>query len=113
MPQFAANKGRGLKWRYDTVVLKAVDVTPNAREDYRQAVLPGMIESVRRAAAALSRARELLVNATAYGGGVAEIQGIGAAGRELVPEHFLLTRYLHDYVRMFRTLTGLRPTERD
>jgi trehalose synthase len=38
---------------------------------------------------------------------------MGAAGRELVREHFLLTRYLHDYVRMFRTLSGLRPTERD
>jgi trehalose synthase len=38
---------------------------------------------------------------------------MGAAGRELVREHFLLTRYLHDYVRMFRTLAGLRPTERD
>lgn len=38
---------------------------------------------------------------------------MGAAGRELVRKHFLLTRYLHDYVRMFRTLGGLRPTERD
>ena len=38
---------------------------------------------------------------------------MGAAGRELVREHFLLTRYLHDYIRMFRTLTGMRPTERD
>lgn len=38
---------------------------------------------------------------------------MGRAGRELVREHFLLTRYLHDYVRMFRTLSGLRPTERD
>jgi len=38
---------------------------------------------------------------------------MGRAGRELVREHFLLTRYLHDYVRMFRTLAGLRPTGRD
>ena len=38
---------------------------------------------------------------------------MGAAGRELVRERFLLTRYLHDYVRMFRTLAGLRPTESD
>ncbi|MBK6561473.1 glycosyltransferase [Candidatus Amarobacter glycogenicus] len=38
---------------------------------------------------------------------------MGAAGREVVREHFLLTRYLHDYVRMFRTLAGLRPSERD
>lgn len=38
---------------------------------------------------------------------------MGASGRELVRERFLLTRYLHDYVRMFRTLAGLRPSERD
>lgn len=43
----------------------------------------------------------------------ARCEEMGAAGRELVREHFLLTRYLHDYVRMFRTLAGLRPTERD
>jgi len=38
---------------------------------------------------------------------------LGAAGRELVRERFLLTRYLHDYVRMFRKLGGLRPSESD
>lgn len=42
-----------------------------------------------------------------------ESDRLGAAGRELVREHFLLTRYLHDYVRMFRTLAGLRPSESD
>ena len=43
----------------------------------------------------------------------ASCERMGAAGRELVRERFLLTRYLHDYVRMFRTLAGLRPSERD
>lgn len=42
-----------------------------------------------------------------------ESDRLGGAGRELVREHFLLTRYLHDYVRMFRTLAGLRPSESD
>ena len=42
----------------------------------------------------------------------AECDQMGAAGRELVRERFLLTRYLHDYVRMFRTLAGLQPSER-
>ncbi|MFN8617751.1 MAG: glycosyltransferase [Dehalococcoidia bacterium] len=42
-----------------------------------------------------------------------ESDRLGAAGRELVREHFLLTRYLHDYVRMFRTLAGMRPSESD
>jgi len=43
----------------------------------------------------------------------AQCEAMGRAGRELVRERFLLTRYLHDYVRMFRTLAGLRPSERD
>ena len=38
---------------------------------------------------------------------------LGEAGRELVRERFLLTRYLHDYIRMFRKLGGLRPSESD
>ncbi len=31
---------------------------------------------------------------------------MGAAGREFVREHFLITRYLRDYLRIFRTLGG-------
>ena len=52
------------------------------------------------------RLRQLLSNPE-------ESDRLGSAGRELVREHFLLTRYLHDYVRMFRTLAGLRPSESD
>jgi trehalose synthase len=33
-------------------------------------------------------------------------QRMGAAGREHVRDQFLITRYLHDYVRMFRQLAG-------
>ena len=32
---------------------------------------------------------------------------MGAAGREYVREHFLITRYLRDYLRIFRTLSGI------
>ena len=32
---------------------------------------------------------------------------MGAAGREFVREHFLITRYLRDYLQIFRTLRGL------
>ena len=33
--------------------------------------------------------------------------GMGAAGREFVRERFLMTRYLRDYLRIFRTLVGI------
>ena len=32
---------------------------------------------------------------------------MGATGREFVREHFLITRYLRDYLRIFRTLAGV------
>ena len=32
---------------------------------------------------------------------------MGEAGREFVREHFLITRYLRDYLRIFRTLSGI------
>ncbi len=32
---------------------------------------------------------------------------MGAAGREYVREHFLITRYLQDYLQIFRTLLGI------
>jgi len=32
---------------------------------------------------------------------------MGAAGREYVREHFLITRYLRDYLRIFRILAGI------
>ena len=56
-------------------MLTAVDVAPKFLESYRQAVLPGVIESIRHDARDLAGARVLHVNATAYGGGVAEILG--------------------------------------
>jgi trehalose synthase len=31
---------------------------------------------------------------------------MGSFGREEVRDRFLITRYLHDYVRMFRQLSG-------
>jgi trehalose synthase len=34
---------------------------------------------------------------------------MGETGREFVREHFLITRYLRDYLRIFRTLTGIDP----
>jgi trehalose synthase len=36
---------------------------------------------------------------------------MGAAGREYVRERFLITRYLRDYLRMFRQLTDLEPSQ--
>jgi len=36
---------------------------------------------------------------------------MGAAGREFVREHFLITRYLRDYLRVFQTLTGKSAAE--
>ncbi|MEX1252893.1 MAG: glycosyltransferase [Dehalococcoidia bacterium] len=36
---------------------------------------------------------------------------MGAAGREYVRERFLITRYLRDYLRMFRQLTALEPSK--
>ncbi len=36
---------------------------------------------------------------------------MGAAGREYVRERFLITRYLRDYLRMFRQLTDLAPSD--
>jgi trehalose synthase len=35
---------------------------------------------------------------------------MGAAGREFVREHFLITRYLRDYLRIFRALAGIDVT---
>ncbi len=35
---------------------------------------------------------------------------MGATGREFVREHFLITRYLRDYLRIFRQLAGLDPS---
>jgi len=35
---------------------------------------------------------------------------MGATGREFVREHFLITRYLRDYLRIFRTLAGVDPS---
>lgn len=34
---------------------------------------------------------------------------MGAAGREHVREHFLITRYLRDYLKIFRTVAGMEP----
>ena len=34
---------------------------------------------------------------------------MGETGREFVREHFLITRYLRDYLRIFRTLSGIDP----
>ncbi len=31
---------------------------------------------------------------------------LGRAGRDLVQERFLITRYLRDYLKIFRTLSG-------
>jgi trehalose synthase len=35
---------------------------------------------------------------------------MGATGREFVREHFLITRYLRDYLRIFRKLSGIDPS---
>ena len=34
---------------------------------------------------------------------------MGAAGREHVREHFLITRYLRDYLKIFRAVAGMEP----
>jgi trehalose synthase len=34
---------------------------------------------------------------------------MGETGREFVREHFLITRYLRDYLRIFRTLSSIDP----
>ena len=54
-------------------MLTAVELTPKSLESYRAVVLPGVIEAIREDARALAGARVLHVNATSYGGGVAEI----------------------------------------
>lgn len=54
-------------------MLTPVAVTPKRLETYRSAVREGAIEAIQQDAAPLIGARVLHVNATAYGGGVAEI----------------------------------------
>src|SRR6187401_2435079 len=54
-------------------MLTSVELQTKSLESYRSAVLPGVVEAIRADAAALRGARILHVNATAYGGGVAEI----------------------------------------
>ena len=54
-------------------MLTPVTVHPKHIESYREAVREGVIEQIREAALPLVGARVLHVNATAYGGGVAEI----------------------------------------
>jgi len=54
-------------------VLTTVGVAPRELERYRASVREGVIERIREDASKLSGARVLHINATAYGGGVAEI----------------------------------------
>lgn len=54
-------------------MLTTVGVAPRELEKYRASVREGVIEAIRTDAAKLDGARVLHVNATAYGGGVAEI----------------------------------------
>jgi trehalose synthase len=56
-------------------MLTPVVVTPKHLESYRASVREGAIEAIQRDARALAGARVLHVNATAFGGGVAEILG--------------------------------------
>ncbi|MCC7364482.1 MAG: glycosyltransferase [Dehalococcoidia bacterium] len=54
-------------------MLTTVGVAPRELERYRESVREGVIEAIREDAAKLAGARVLHINATAYGGGVAEI----------------------------------------
>jgi trehalose synthase len=54
-------------------VLTTVGVAPRELERYRSSVREGVIEAIREDAGHLQGARVLHINATAYGGGVAEI----------------------------------------
>jgi len=54
-------------------MLGSVPLSPKALEDYRPVVGDGVIEEIRRLAAPLAGARVLHLNATSFGGGVAEI----------------------------------------
>src|SRR6185312_8679542 len=54
-------------------MLTPVAVIPKHLESYRSSVREGAIEAIQQDAASLVGARVLHVNATAYGGGVAEI----------------------------------------
>jgi len=54
-------------------MLERVPLLDKALEDYRPHVAPGTIERIRELAAPLRGARVLHLNATAYGGGVAEL----------------------------------------
>ncbi|MBK6561474.1 hypothetical protein [Candidatus Amarobacter glycogenicus] len=56
-------------------MLTTVELETRELEQYRPAVLPGVVEAIRDDARPLRGARVLHVNATAYGGGVAEILG--------------------------------------
>ncbi len=53
--------------------MQSVELTPRSLDDYVAAAGGDAVDEVRRTAAALSGARVLHINATAYGGGVAEI----------------------------------------
>jgi trehalose synthase len=54
-------------------LLERVPLLPKNLDDYAEVVEPGTIERIRTLAAPLQGARVLHVNATAYGGGVAEL----------------------------------------
>ncbi len=54
-------------------MLESIDLSPKALDDYRDVVGADAIDEIRRLAEPLSGSRVLHINATAYGGGVAEI----------------------------------------
>jgi len=54
-------------------MLELVPVQPKSLEDYRPIIGDGQVEEIRALAAPLKGARVVHVNATAFGGGVAEI----------------------------------------
>jgi trehalose synthase len=80
-------------WKRRPVVAGKVGGIPLQLIDGETGYLVGTTEEC------ADRVTELLSNA-------ALADRMGAAGREFVREHFLITRYLRDYLRIFQTLSG-------
>ena len=88
--------------------LRAVEVAPRRLDDYRGIAPDGLLEKTARLAATMDGARVLHINATPYGGGVAELLaseigllrdlGVDAEWRVICPddEFFGVTKRIHN-----------------
>jgi trehalose synthase len=79
-------------------MLRHVDVGKLSITRYRRLIEPALFEEVRALARPLRHARVLHLNATPYGGGVAELL------RSEVAAHFLMPRLIRDELRLLARL---------